>query len=862
MYIQSRITPTLSSTPGTASGNILDPSQLKCVEQTIRPSAFFDLIIIGSGPAALALITRILEARPAALYTEDEHRHLHWLAARKTGGLMGGKNKRASIPLIKTKKTGRGAEKAIRSYSTSSQSQAEPICPCLGQIKILVLDRLGKGWMGLWKALFNAYDIKHLRSPLFFHPDPSDLDSLLAFAQRNGRSQCGDADSLLQIFSEKKDSVKVKKVSRRIKRKFSAENVQMSDCSRGEPSLVPNSTEADLIEIPGVVGKEISKHKMKMSRTTRYARLVKDSGPAVNERDRKDYFTPSTKLFEDFITTDVTKRYGLSESGDTWQDAKGWLESHASEEGQGDDDGSTLNVNPVTTLKGEVEEMIWADNLKVSSPDDDLHSEHQGFLLRLTDGSLFGSRVVVSAVGPGGVPAVPDVLLQAESQPTRLKSFEQDPGAISPQEGTEHHGGRTVDQAHSLPAVSERGWLHSSALAKPMTVFPNPTIQRRIRSMNPTTLVVIGGGLTSAQIVTLGIKKGFQKVVLLLRGHLKVKPFDIGLEWMGRYSNLSKMQFWQNDDPCERLHMLRSARGGGSITPTYAKLLNLFVQQGKLEIRTFTEITSATWKYEVSDPEEGSWELDLACRKPMSAKERAKEAERIFKDAAEAGSETDQEGNEDKYDDRGRDQSENQDKKEVEVGDEDEGQDGGEGEDRDEGEGQAEDQDEGEKPQDKGTHEDEPTKDGKASVDQKVVRESLKADFVISATGPRLGFSSLPFMQKVFQTHPVREEGGLPVLTEDLKFGQLPLYCVGAYSALQIGPAAFNLGGMREAADRVANHLERQLGESAASDRGSTVAEGLRGSIPVETSRGRTKPKVSENVPFTHFGFEALSIEG
>jgi hypothetical protein len=27
-----------------------------------------------------------------------------------------------------------------------------------------------------------------------------------------------------------------------------------------------------------------------------------------------------------------------------------------------------------------------------------------------------------------------------------------------------------------------------------------------------------------------------------------VKPFDVGLEWMARYSALSKMQFWQEED--------------------------------------------------------------------------------------------------------------------------------------------------------------------------------------------------------------------------------------------------------------------------------------------------------------------------
>ena len=46
---------------------------------SVPEHAFFDLIVIGSGPAALSAVTRILETRPAALYTEDERHHLHWI---------------------------------------------------------------------------------------------------------------------------------------------------------------------------------------------------------------------------------------------------------------------------------------------------------------------------------------------------------------------------------------------------------------------------------------------------------------------------------------------------------------------------------------------------------------------------------------------------------------------------------------------------------------------------------------------------------------------------------------------------------------------------------------------------------------
>ena len=46
---------------------------------SVPEKAFFDIVVIGSGPAALTFVTRILEERPAALYLEDERQHLHWL---------------------------------------------------------------------------------------------------------------------------------------------------------------------------------------------------------------------------------------------------------------------------------------------------------------------------------------------------------------------------------------------------------------------------------------------------------------------------------------------------------------------------------------------------------------------------------------------------------------------------------------------------------------------------------------------------------------------------------------------------------------------------------------------------------------
>ncbi|KAF8761980.1 fad binding domain protein [Rhizoctonia solani] len=438
----------------------------------ISASSFFDLVVMGAGPAGLALVSRILESRPAALYTDQEHVYLHWLQRSRNPSLL------------KTR----------------------------------------EGWMTNWNRHFEAFNITHLRSPLFWHPGPADLDALITFAERKGRSKSGPPTVL---YSQTRST----------------------------------SPRPELIEIPGCVGAEISKHKRTSRRSrqeTNYARLVQKSGPTINERDRRDYFTPGTALFHDFVQEDVVQRYGLASSA-PWPEAKSGL--------------NNPHTGAITMLKGEVASLDWVP----------LHVEGSGhtagFCVQTNDGACVGAKAVVCAVGMGGCPSIPPVLSSSTCGSTKL----------------EMHG---------------PGWAHSSFLTNPSYTFPPEYCNRG-------TAVVIGGGLTSAQICHLALQKGFFKVVLVLRGFMKVKPFDVSLDWIGRYSNLKKMEFWQEEDSLQRLNMLRSARNGGSITPTYAKILKMHQDRGALEILTNTSLEGAQW-----DDETKTWSLDIRTSDPPSSRPR------------------------------------------------------------------------------------------------------------------------------------------------------------------------------------------------------------------------------------------------
>lgn len=143
-----------------------------------------DVIIIGAGPCGLAVAARIRERTPSALFTDEEHDRYHWI------------NRHSKNASIKNRKTGRVRGPGQELSDTPS---------------ILVLDSSGDNWMTNWNRLFAELDITHLRSPMFFHPDPHDRDGLLAYAHAQGR-------------------------------------------------------ECDCIEIANCVGKELSKHQMKKRR--------------------------------------------------------------------------------------------------------------------------------------------------------------------------------------------------------------------------------------------------------------------------------------------------------------------------------------------------------------------------------------------------------------------------------------------------------------------------------------------------------------------------------------------------------------------------------------------------------------------
>ncbi|KAL1638317.1 hypothetical protein SLS56_000125 [Neofusicoccum ribis] len=344
-----------------------------------------------------------------------------------------------------------GTRMSIKNKKNGQVTQATPR---LGrQYSTLVLDATGDQWLSRWKKLFKTFEITNLRSPMFFHVDPGDRDGLLAYTHEQNRDN-------------------------------------------------------ELVEIRECVGKEISKHLRKKRVKSRKAH----SEVVIDERDRKDYFTPSRPLFTSHCEC-IVDRYGLRD---------GLVKQ---EQVQDIEFGYIRDISDVDKVF-----TLW------------------------TNTGVHHARTVVLAVGPGNAPSIPDV------EPEYLEQ--------------------------GCPQM-----CHSMQIQR----FPDPVVSAKIKAKKETNVLVVGGGLTSAQISDMAIRKGITKVWHLMRGSCKVKPFDVDLAWMGKFRNLEQAVFWSADTDKERLEQIKSARGGGSITPPFQKILKQHMAHGRVSLHTHTAIKSKSF---------------------------------------------------------------------------------------------------------------------------------------------------------------------------------------------------------------------------------------------------------------------------
>ena len=198
------------------------------------------------------------------------------------------------------------------------------------------------------------------------------------------------------------------------------------------------------MEIANCVGKSMSKHRRKKKTAKGYSIGSSDKAVLeIDERDRKDYSTPSAEIFQEYCR-EVVQRYFLEDVVEQTQVSSIDFGYHDEFEAHGD---------PQTKV----------------------------FKIIAIGGAIKFAKVVVLAIGAGGKPTMP----------------------------------------RQLSAAEREGACHSSQVPKQM--FLPETLKPRILALVSTAVVVIGGGLTSAQIANQCIENGVRRVFLVMRGPLKCR---------------------------------------------------------------------------------------------------------------------------------------------------------------------------------------------------------------------------------------------------------------------------------------------------------------------------------------------------
>jgi hypothetical protein len=153
------------------------------------------------------LAARLREPRPAALYTDIEHSRLAFLQRPDAVKLPRQPKKPYNL---RTPNPSKLREQAGNYFKDDSFP------------RLLALDGSSQEWLGRWNGFFHHLDIPHLRSPMFFHPSPADVDGLEAFARRMDReNECVDSggveDVLPTVGQSKRGADKIRKRATRKK---------------------------------------------------------------------------------------------------------------------------------------------------------------------------------------------------------------------------------------------------------------------------------------------------------------------------------------------------------------------------------------------------------------------------------------------------------------------------------------------------------------------------------------------------------------------------------------------------------------------------------------------------------------------
>ncbi|KAM6943130.1 uncharacterized protein FYW49_002227 isoform 2-T2 [Xenentodon cancila] len=271
---------------------------------------------------------------------------------------------------------------------------------------------------------------------------------------------------------------------------------------------------------------------------------------------------PGTKLSVDFFKEQV-ERYKLGEVL-----VKGTVE----------------HITPVTEEKdGEEEQEAEGESTSASEGKrDGAKKRVKYFSVHLQEGDIIKARQVVMATGP------------TRAQMANIPAWVRSIGESYPEQRLQH----TVHLMHQLPNSTQK--LREANCQKEKETFSAQGLY--VLCETGQRVMVVGGGLTSAHVVSIALQQGASHVTWVMRKHLQLKQFDVGdvESLVGRYSHVEhgiKMdgqaylrQFYNERRLHKRLAMIQQARKGGAVTPEAYIHLKPFIMNGKVELKTYCQV--------------------------------------------------------------------------------------------------------------------------------------------------------------------------------------------------------------------------------------------------------------------------------
>jgi hypothetical protein len=190
---------------------------------------------------------------------------------------------------------------------------------------------------------------------------------------------------------------------------------------------------------------------------------------------------------------------------------------------------------------------------------------------------------------------------QAEGKQAKTKT-EQQPSLASPPQAPQQPQSQPQRGRPCTPkALPSAGAANVNAVSAPVN-----SMAPELCSLAGERLLVVGGGLTSAHLVSMAVDAGCTDVVLVCRSELRIKQFDLNpgwLTWRTRPHMISSFLGKQTME--ERVQMVKEARGGGSVTPEAMISLNEQQAAGVLRLWEGRQVCGAEWVQTKADGHSG-----------------------------------------------------------------------------------------------------------------------------------------------------------------------------------------------------------------------------------------------------------------